>query len=86
MRSKLALLLTIFTNPAFASNMGNGPATIQVWVIGGLLALAYAYYSSCEEGENGEVNFVNKKRFFILLLVLTPIVFVLGVVALFVFA
>ena len=80
------MLLILLSFPAYASNMGNGPATIKTWVIGGVIALMVSFFSACQRNAVGELVFVNKKRFITLLLIFTPVIFVLGVLALFIFA
>lgn len=86
MQRYIMLLLMLFSSPIYASNMGNGPATIKTWVIGGVLALMVSFFSSCKKNEVGELVFVNKKRFVTMLLIFMPIIFILGVLALFIFA
>lgn len=65
--------------------MGNGQAGIGVWVFGSVAAVVISYTLSSDRDENGAPADINKRKFIILTLAQLPIVFVLGVVAIFVF-
>lgn len=65
--------------------MGNGPAGVGVWIFGSMAAIVIAYILSSARDENGALGDLNKRKFIILTLVQLPIVFVLGVVAIFAF-
>ena len=77
------LLLWSVSPYAAASNMGNGPAAIVVWVLGTFLALIIAFIFSSTRDEFGALKSLNKSKFFVLLFFLLPVVFVAGVLAIF---
>ncbi len=81
----LFLCFMFLTLPAFASNMGNGPAGLAVWVIGSLAAIAISFLVSSEKDKDGGIGSINVLKFIGVLFVQLIVVFILGVAAIFLF-
>lgn len=79
-----AALLLLAPQSAFASDMGNGPAGLSVWFLGTALALIISFLSSCTRDEQGAFQGFIMKKFIILLVVQIPVIFIIGVVAIFI--
>jgi hypothetical protein len=76
-------LLLLVPQFAFASDMGNGPAGLLVWFLGTGIALVISFISSCVRDELGAFNGFKMEKFIIVLIAQLPIVFIIGVVAIF---
>jgi hypothetical protein len=79
-----ATLLVLVPQFAFSSDMGNGPAGLLVWVLGTGIALIISFITSCTRDERGAFVGFKIKKFIIVLVAQLPIVFIVGVVAIFI--
>jgi hypothetical protein len=79
-----AALSTLVPQFVFASDMGNGPAGLAVWLVGTVIALIIAFISSCNRDELEAFHGFKLKKFFVVFVVLMPVVFIIGVVAIFI--
>lgn len=75
----ICLLCYAFT--ASASDMGNGPAAIDTWVIGGAIALVLALSRSTKEDHETQKHIFRWTIFMARLLTYSVIVFFAGIVA-----
>jgi len=77
----VCLLLCSFN--ASASDMGNGPAAINTWVIGGCVALVLALSTSTKEDQETHRRVFRWPVFMTKLMAYSAIVFIAGIVAIF---
>jgi len=74
----------LLCQPAMASDMGNGPAAMAVWSLGGLLSLVVSWLVASEKDEHGGMGKMNVSKFFLLVFVAVPLVFFAGLFAAFI--
>ncbi len=71
-----------FSPLALASDMGNGPMMVLTWLLGFAAAVVFSILKSSERDELGALRKLDSVKFFKTLLLLLPLIFTLGLVAL----
>ncbi len=66
---------------ASASDMGNGPAAIDTWIIGGAIALVVALATSAKKDDEGQPHGFSWTTFMTKLMAYSVVVFLAGIVA-----
>ena len=66
---------------ASASDMGNGPAAIDTWIVGGAIALVVALATSAKKDDEGQPHGLSWTTFMTKLIAYSVVVFLAGIVA-----
>ena len=77
------IFLLLYPFEASASNMGNGPATICVWVLGGCISFIVALNTSSAKDVATQQDKFDRVVFFNKIMKYFFVVFMLGIVAFF---
>ena len=75
----VCLLFSSFN--ALASDMGNGPAAINTWIVGGAIALVVALATSAKKDDEGQHHGFSWTTFMTKLMAYSAVVFLAGIVA-----
>ncbi len=81
-RFSLLFLGISFPIDAHASDMGNGAMMLGTWLFGLAAVVLFSVLKSSERDANGALGKVDKAKFTKTVLLLLPLVFILGLIAL----